>query len=121
MPEIDELKQSAEKLAQTTRESAERIADAARETAGVGVRVLRDTVHGLVKDEATVAKMKEMEEAFDKQVAEATRQIEEGARNLMAFWQQAARQGSGESAAQEPVTRIEVEVKAETKGEGKAE
>ncbi|MEB3299522.1 MAG: hypothetical protein VKO21_08565 [Candidatus Sericytochromatia bacterium] len=121
MTEMDELKQSAEKLAQTTRESAERIAEAARDTAGVGVRVLRETVHGLIKDETTVAKMKEMEEAFDRQVAEATRQIEDGARNLMSFWQQAVKSASGEPTAQEPVTRIEVEGQAEAKEEVKAE
>ena len=109
MPEIDELKQSADRLASTAKESVERLTAAAKETAEIGVKVLREQIHDMVKDPGAVAKMKEVEEAFDRQIAEATRQIEDGAKQLMTFWGGLVSQSQTASDRQQP-TRVEVEV-----------
>jgi len=112
MSDVEELKQSAEKLAETAKESTEKIMAAARETAEVGVKVFRDRVHDMVKDPATVDKMKQMEDVFDRQVAQATKQIEDGAKQLMNFWGgliQQSQQGSSEA------KRVEVEVEPSDK------
>ena len=109
MPEIDDLKQSADRLASTAKDSVERLSAAARETAEIGVQVLREQIHGLVKDPAMVARMKEVEEAFDRQVAEATRQIEDGAKQLMNFWGGVVNQSQPSTGRAQP-TRVEVEV-----------
>ncbi|MBU6427858.1 MAG: hypothetical protein KGR26_02490 [Cyanobacteria bacterium REEB65] len=109
MPELEDLKESADKLALTAKESMERLSAAAKETADVGVKVFRDQIHEMVKDPAIVARMKEVEEVFDRQVAEATRQIEEGAKQLMAFWTGLASQATAASSRPKP-TRVEVEI-----------
>jgi len=84
--EVEELKASADRLAETAKESTEKLVAAARETAEIGVKVFREQLHGMVKDEKTVERMKQMEEVFDRQVAQATKQIEDGAKQLMSFW-----------------------------------
>lgn len=86
MNELDELKQSAERLAQTAKDSAEKLSEAARETSEIGVKVLREALRDLVKDPATVEKLRELESSFDRQIAQATSQIEDGAKQLKAFW-----------------------------------
>ncbi len=109
MPEIEDLKQSADRLASTAKDSVEKITAAAKETAEIGVQVIREQIHGLVKDPSVVAKMKEVEEVFDRQVAEATRQIEDGAKQLMNFWGHLASQAQAEKNPAQPV-RVEVEI-----------
>lgn len=113
MSDLDELKQSADKLAATARESTEKLAAAAKETAEIGVKVFRERLHEMVKDPATVERMKQMEETFDRQVAQATRQIEEGARQLMNFWSGLLQQNQPEP--REQPKRVEVEVEPSDK------
>lgn len=109
MPEIDDLKQSADRLASTAKESAEKLSAAAKETAEIGLQVIREQIHGLVKDPSVVSRMREVEEAFDRQVAEATRQIEDGAKQLMNFWGGVLNQAQPTSGRSQP-TRVEVEI-----------
>ncbi len=112
MSDVEELKQSADKLAATAKESTEKLAAAARETAEVGVKVLRDRLHDMVKDPSTVEKMKQVEDTFDRQVAQATKQIEDGAKQLMSFWSGLVQQQADEK---EQAKRVEVEVEPSDK------
>lgn len=113
MSEVDDLKQSADKLAATAKESSEKLAAAARETAEIGVKVFRERLHDMVKDPATVERMKQVEETFDRQVAQATKQIEDGAKQLMNFWSGLVQQAEPE--AKEQPRRVEVEVEPSDK------
>lgn len=124
MSDVEELKQSAdklaaaakestEKLAAAAKESTEKLAAAAKETAEVGVKVFRDRIHDMVKDPTTVDKMKQMEETFDRQVEQATKQIEDGAKQLMSFWSGLVQQAQPES--REQPKRVEVEVEPSDK------
>ena len=54
MPDINDLK-----------ESADRLAKQARETAELSVQVAREQLHKMVKDPDVVRRMEEAEEAFD--------------------------------------------------------
>lgn len=72
MPDIHDLKESADKLAKQ-----------AKETAELSVQVVRDQIHSMVKDPEMVRKMEEAEALFDKQFGEATRRIEEGTNQMM--------------------------------------
>lgn len=71
MPDINDLKASAEKLAQQ-----------ARETAELGVQVARDQIHSLVKDPEVLRRMEEVEETFDRQMQDVSRRIEDGANQM---------------------------------------
>jgi hypothetical protein len=112
MSDVDDLKQSADRLADTAKESGEKLAAAARETAEIGVRIMREQIHGIVKDPATVERMKQMEETFDRQVSQATQQIEDGAKQLMNFWGGLLNQAKE---AKDNVPRVEVEVEPSDK------
>ena len=116
MAQIDDLKNSADRLASTAKDSVEKLSAAAKETAEIGVQVLRDQIHGLVKEPTIVAKLKEVEEAFDRQVAEATRQIEDGARQLMSFWGNVLKQPLQSQERQQP-TNVEAEIETESKAD----
>jgi len=106
-------KESSEKLAAAAKESSELLASAARETAEVGVKIFRERLHDMVKDPAAVERMKQMEDAFDKQVSQATKQIEDSAKQLMNFWGGLLQQSqSGEAG---PSRKVEVEVEPSDK------
>ncbi len=109
MSEVDDLKQSADRLAETAKESGEKLVAAARETAELGVKVFREQLHGMVKDPAAVERMKQVEEVFDRQVAQATKQIEEGAKQLMSFWGGLVTQAQEAQKAEKHRVEVEVE------------
>ncbi|HEY9898627.1 MAG TPA: hypothetical protein V6D00_05550 [Pantanalinema sp.] len=75
MPDINDLKDSADKLAKQ-----------ARETAELGVQVARDQIHTLIKDPEMVRRMEEAESAFDKQMQEVQRRIEDGANQMLSIF-----------------------------------
>lgn len=124
MSDVEDLKQSADKLASAAKESSEKLASAAkessemlaaaaRETAEVGVKIFRERLHDMVKDPSTVDRMKQMEDAFDKQVAQATKQIEDSAKQLMNFWGGLLQQSHAATGG--PNKKVEVEVEPSDK------
>lgn len=72
MPDIQDLKTSAEKLAEQ-----------ARETAEIGIAVVREKLHEMIKDPEARRRVEEAEAAIDRQVQETSRKIEENARDMM--------------------------------------
>ncbi|MBO9540260.1 hypothetical protein J7643_06680 [bacterium] len=81
MPDFNDLKDSADKLAKQ-----------ARETAELGVQVAREQIHALVKDPEMVRRMEEAENAFDKQMQEVQRRIEDGANQMLSIFNNLASQ-----------------------------
>lgn len=81
MPDFNDLKDSADKLAKQ-----------ARETAELGVQVAREQIHSLIKDPEMVRRMEEAESAFDKQMQDVQRRIEDGANQMMSIFNNLASQ-----------------------------
>lgn len=75
MPDINDLKVSAEKLAK-----------AAAETAELGVKVAREQFHTLIKDPEVRRRMEEAENTFDNQMKEVSRRIEDGANQMFSMF-----------------------------------
>lgn len=75
MPDINDLKASAEKLAKQ-----------AAETAELGVQVAREQFHGLIKDPEVRRRMEEAEATFDNQMKEVTKRIEDGANQMFSMF-----------------------------------
>lgn len=95
MPDINDLKESADKLAKQ-----------ARETADLGVQIAREQIHGLVKDPEMLRRMEEAEAAFDRQMEEITRRVDDGAAQLYSVFNQILSQAgvrpAGEDEAAKP-------------------
>lgn len=96
MPDINDLKESADKLVKQ-----------ARETADLGVQIAREQIHDLVKDPEMIHRMEEAEAAFDRQMDEITRRIEEGANQLYSVFSQILTQvpGTKKEAPEEATTK----------------
>lgn len=75
MPNINDLRESFEKLMAQ-----------ARETSEIGVQVAREEIHKLVKDPETVRKMEDFEKNFDKQFREVATRIEESTRQMASMF-----------------------------------
>jgi ElaB/YqjD/DUF883 family membrane-anchored ribosome-binding protein len=75
MPNINDLRDSFDKLMAQ-----------ARETSEIGVQVARDEIHKLVKDPETVRKMEDFEENFDKQFREVATRIEDSTRQMASMF-----------------------------------
>lgn len=105
MPNINDLRDSFEKLMAQ-----------ARETSEIGVQVAREEIHRLVKDPDTVRKMEDFEENFDKQFREVATRIEDSTRQMASMFDNLMNQmpfGTKTESAQP-------EAAAETKSETKA-
>lgn len=88
MPDINDLKDSADRLAKQ-----------ARETAELGVQVAREQIHTLIKDPEVVRRMEEAENAFDKQMQEVQRRIEDGANQMLSIFNTFVTQATGKTEA----------------------
>lgn len=75
MPNINDLRESFEKLMAQ-----------ARETSEIGVQVAREEIHKLVKDPDTVRKMEDFEENFDRQFREVANRIEDSTRQMASMF-----------------------------------
>lgn len=75
MPNINDLRDSFDKLMAQ-----------ARETSEIGVQVAREEIHRLVKDPETVRKMEDFEENFDKQFREVAGRIEDSTRQMASMF-----------------------------------
>lgn len=94
MPDINDLKASAEKLAKQ-----------AAETAELGVQVAREQFHGLIKDPEVRRRMEEAEATFDNQMKEVTKRIEEGANQMFSMFNNlVAEQKASEAEGKAPET-----------------
>lgn len=94
MPDINDLKVSAEKLAK-----------AAAETAELGVQVAREQFHTLIKDPEVRRRMEEAEQTFDNQMKEVSRRIEDGANQMFSMFNSLlAQQQKANEEAQAPET-----------------
>lgn len=106
MPNINDLRDSFDKLMAQ-----------ARETSEIGVQVARDEIHKLVKDPETVRKMEEFEQNFDRQFREVAGRIEDSTRQMASMFDNLMSQvpfGTKPESAQP-------EAKAETATEAKPE
>ncbi len=104
MPNINDLRDSFDKLMAQ-----------ARETSEIGVQVARDEIHKFVKDPETVRKMEDFEENFDKQFREVATRIEDSTRQMASMFDNLMAQvpfGSKPESAQ-PKTEAKSEPKAE--------
>jgi len=101
MPDINDLKVSAEKLAK-----------AAAETAELGVQVAREQFHGLIKDPEVRRRMEEAEATFDNQMKEVSRRIEDGANQMFSMFNTLLQQQKATEEAKAPES---------TEGEAKKE
>lgn len=100
MADYNQLKDSADKLAQQ-----------ARETAEVAMKVARDQIHELVKDPEMVRRMQDAEEKFDTQVREISNRMEEGAKQMMDLFNNLLKQTpmAGRTAEEGPtVTKVDI-------------
>ncbi|HEY9854492.1 MAG TPA: hypothetical protein V6D05_02055 [Stenomitos sp.] len=96
MPDINDLKVSAEKLAK-----------AAAETAELGVQVAREQFHGLIKDPEVRRRMEEAEATFDNQMKEVSKRIEEGANQMFSMFNSLLAQQQHTEEAKAPETSTE--------------
>lgn len=96
MPDINDLKVSAEKLAK-----------AAAETAELGVQVAREQFHGLIKDPEVRRRMEEAEATFDNQMKEVSKRIEEGANQMFSMFNSLLAQQQRTEEAKAPETSTE--------------
>lgn len=96
MPDINDLKDSADKLAKQ-----------ARETADLGVQVAREQIHSLIKDPEMVRRMEEAETAFDKQMQEVQRRIEDGANQMLSIFNNLVSQAGVKTEAEAPKAEAE--------------
>jgi len=106
MPNINDLRDSFEKLMAQ-----------ARETSEIGVQVAREEIHRLVKDPDTVRKMEDFEENFDKQFREVATRIEDSTRQMASMFDNLMNQmpfGTKTESAQ-PEGAAETKTASETK------
>jgi hypothetical protein len=75
MPNINDLRDSFDKLMAQ-----------ARETSEIGVQVARDELHKIVKDPETVRKMEDFEANFDRQFREVAGRIEDSTRQMASMF-----------------------------------
>lgn len=104
MPNINDLRQSFEKLMAQ-----------ARETSEIGVQVAREEIHRIVKDPDTVRKMEDFEENFDRQFREVANRIEDSTRQMASMFDNLMSQvpfpGKAESAQPEAKSEAKAEAK----------
>ncbi len=112
MPNINDLRDSLDKLMAQ-----------ARQTSEIGVQVARDEIHRFVKDPETVRKMEDFEDNFDRQIREVADRIEDSTRQMASMFDNLMNQvpftTKPESA--QPKTEAKTEAKTETKAEAKTE
>lgn len=108
MPNINDLRNSFEKLMEQ-----------ARETSEIGVQVAREELHKIVKDPETVRKMEDFESNFDRQFREVAGRIEDSTRQMASMFDNLMSQMPFGTTPESAQPEAKAEPKSETKPEAK--